>query len=396
MLVCFVSHTSAMGGAERSMMDLIEALTLRGIDCHVIVPDRGDLTKTMDVRGVPYFVSYFRPWCRAAGAPLWDRLLKKPFVHIVRAAQMARTLRRCKCDIVVTNTFTVCEGAVAAWLLGIPHVTHVREFGDPGYGLHFELGVHLSMRILNHLSKGMVFNSRALARHFESELPASRAHVVYNAVVVPALAPTRAQAARERCDGTVVCLLVGSILKSKGQEDAVRAVHELVRRGVFVRLRIVGGGESGKIDRLRQLIHALEIETQVELVGQVADPYPYYAGADVVLVCSHREAFARVPIEAMKIGRPVIAAHGGGTGEQIRDGFNGSLYPPGDWTALADRIQAFCADRQAACEMAGRAQEWATRTFNVERYGDEMLAVLLEIVAPSNVRLSTAEERRSA
>jgi glycosyltransferase involved in cell wall biosynthesis len=373
------------------MVDLIDALSLRGVDCRAIVPGEGNLTRMLESRAVCYSVSHFRLWCWKAPLRLWKRVLKKPVSHVLDALRLARVIRDWNCDVVVTNTLTLCEGALAARWLGIPHVTYVREFGDPGYGLNFELGVRLSVRILSMLSKVMVFNSQAVAHHFEREVPASRVRVVYGAVVVQGTPETAAQAPFKRHGETLVCLLVGSILKSKGQVDAVLAVRELARRGLFVRLRIVGGGETAEVDRLRQLIHTLHIGSHVELVGFVPDPYPYFARADVVLLCSHREAFARVTIEAMKMGRPVIAAQGGGTGEQIRDGFNGALYPPGDWIALADRIQTFCSDRKAASDMAVRAQEWATRTFNVERYGADMLAVLKEAApAPRSLPAATA------
>jgi glycosyltransferase involved in cell wall biosynthesis len=82
----------------------------------------------------------------------------------------------------------------------------------------------------------------------------------------------------------------------------------------------------------------------------------------------------------MKLARPVIAARGGGTEEQIEDGSNGMLYPPGDWSALADKVETLITDANLRRRMAERALEWSTRTFTPERYASEMRRVLEEAV----------------
>ena len=377
MVVCLVSHTANSGGAERSLLDLVEALAGRGVDCRVISPEHGDLTDQLDARGVPYAVSYFRPWCWAAGMPWWERVLKRPVAHVLHAVRLARVIRGWSCDVVLTNTLTVCEGAIAARLLGIPHITYVKEFGDAGYGLRFELGVRLSMRVLSMLSARIAFVSRALAAHFEKEVPSARSRIVYNAVLVPAVL-TRDRPERLDTDAPLRCVLVSSILSAKGQTDAVLAAHELRLRGIDVALTIVGGGSKQEMTRLETLVSTLGLSERVRIAGHVPDPSPYFVESDVALMCSRREAFGRVTVEAMKLGCPVIGARGGGTPELVREGFNGLLYTPADWVDLADKIQFFHANRRRAREMGARARDWATRTFTIERYADDMLAVLHE------------------
>lgn len=379
MRVCFVSPTWWDGGSERSMIDLIDALTARGVECRVVIPGRDYVAQALEARRITYAVYSFRPWTRRFPLPLWDRLLKKPLVHSLRGARLARMIRSWKCDVVVTNTLTCCEGALGARLLGIPHVTHVREFGDLDHGLHFEFGPRLSMRILSALSKLVVFNSKAVAGHYERQVPPDRARVVYNAVPVPPMPATeQGKQARRGAAAPFLCVLVGTVAESKGHEEALRAVHDVIRRGLPVRLTIVGSGSAPYVEYLRRLIDSLGLAPHVDMVGYACDPYPFFRRADVALMCSRMEAFGRVVLEAMKMGTPVIGARSGGTPEAIRDGFNGLLYTPGDWKGLADKIQVLCEDRQAARRLGQQAREWATRTFTLERYGDEMLAVLGE------------------
>jgi glycosyltransferase involved in cell wall biosynthesis len=380
MRVCFVSPTGGSGGGERSMIDLIDSLAVREVDCRVVVPALGYVCRALDARGIEYTMSHFRTWCSGDRLPLWDRALKKPLAHLVRGARLARRIRRWNCDVVVTNTLSTCEGAIAACLLGIPHITHVREFGDLDHGWHFEFGPHLSLRLLSALSRLMVFNSRAVARRYARQIRPERTRIVYNGVIVRndpawASAPRPPRAAGD----PLRCVFVGTVTESKGQEEAIRAVHEATQRGLRVRLTIVGGGGQAYVGYLHSLVESLGLRDRVTMIGHVEDPLPFFRDADVALVCSRMEAFGRVILEAMKMGTPVIGANSGGTPEVVLDGFNGLLYPTGSSKALADKIQALCEDPEAAARMGHQAQEWARRTFNPERYGKEMFAVLSEV-----------------
>jgi glycosyltransferase involved in cell wall biosynthesis len=390
MRVCFVSPTGSSGGGERSMLDLIDTLSIRGVECRVVVPASGYVSRALEARGVEYTASHFRTWCSGDRFPVWDRVLKKPAAHLVRGARLARMIRPWKCDVVVTNTLSTCEGAIGARLLRIPHITHVREFGDLDHGWHFEFGPQLSMRILSALSRLVVFNSRAVARRYARQVPQARIRIVYNSVTVPTM-PPRERPGASRVEGghPFHCVFVGAVTESKGPEEAIRAVHEAIRRGLPVRLTIVGAGPQAYVAYLRSLIESLGLRESVEMVGHAEDPLLFFREADVALVCSRAEAFGRVILEAMKMGTPVIGANTGGTPESIRDGFNGALYSAGSAKDLADKIELLCKDRELARRMGGQAQAWATQTFNPERYGKEMLAVLAEVTGGAGLLSGT-------
>lgn len=383
--VCFVSHSGMDGGAQRSMIDLIDALAARGVESRVVLPEGGSMASALQARAVPYVVYRYRPWTRDTPLPRWDRFLKKPLVHVLRAVKLSRLIGRWRCHVIVTNTSTVCEGALAARILRLPHITHVREFGDPDHGHHFEWGVRLSVRLLRMLSTRVVFNSAALARHYRRQVPPSRARVIYNAVSVPAASLAQEDPAGPRKFGaTFSCVLVGYLNPGKGHEDAIRAIADLLGRGVRVSLKLVGGaGPPAYKRRLRALIDSLGVSELVEMVGAAPNPWPFFREADVALMCSRMEAFGRVTVEAMKLGTPVIGARSGGTSEVIHDRFNGFLYTPGDARELADKIEELTRDRDGARRMGERARRFATEMFSQERYGGEFLDLLNEVTKGS-------------
>ena len=378
--VCFVSHSGTDGGAQRSLLELIDALAARGVQSRVVVPEGGYLADRLRARAVPYVVYRYWPWTRESPLPWWDRLLKKPLVHLIRAARLSRLIRQWQCHVVVTNTLTVCEGALAARILGVPHITYVREYGDLDHGFHFELGPRWSVRLLGMLSTRVAFNSAALAKHYRRQVPRTQTRVIYNAVSVPAESPAASSPAKSVDPGArFSCVLVGYLTAGKGHEDAIRAVADLAGRGMRVDLKLVGGtGPADYVARLRRLIDSLGVAPLIEMVGHVPEPQQFFLQADVALMCSRMEAFGRVTVEAMKHGIAVIGARSGGTSEVIRDGFNGFLYTPGDARDLANKIEQLARDREGARRMGDRARWFATGMFSRERYGGEFLGLLHE------------------
>ena len=70
-----------------------------------------------------------------------------------------------------------------------------------------------------------------------------------------------------------------------------------------------------------------------------------YEGADVVLFpVRWEEPWGLVPLEAMGLGRPVIATGRGGSGEYLRDGENCLLVAPGDPAAIAGAVRRLADD----------------------------------------------------
>lgn len=87
----------------------------------------------------------------------------------------------------------------------------------------------------------------------------------------------------------------------------------------------------------------------MRIVDFIRDPYPAMLAADALLVCSRNEAFGRVVVDGMKLGRPVIYRASGGIPEMMRDGVTGLSYTPGSVEELADDP-----DRAARIDVAAK------------------------------------------
>jgi len=376
MKVCFISHSSAKGGAEKALLELLEALEERGVRCYVLLPSNGPIVDELKKLGVDFCILPYK-WWMGVNLPLWKRI-GRAVINLAVTIPVAMRIKRWKCDVVYTNTITVCVSAFAASLLRIPHVWHIHEFGYEDHRLVFDLGEKLSLWLMNRLPSIFIVNSNAVAQKYQQYIDPSKLRVIYQSVSVPQNISTEEVSVATNTG--IRCVIVGALQEGKRQEEAILAIGELVHAGIDAELLIVGDGNPKYRDYLQELVSENELDRYVKFIGYVENPFPFVKSADVVLMCSRNEAFGRVTVEAMKIGKPVIGARSGGTIELIRDGFNGFLYTPGDYKELATKIKYLYEHPDVVRDMGYNGLQWATERFTKKRYGEEVLAVLGQLV----------------
>src|SRR5262249_51453065 len=113
----------------------------------------------------------------------------------------------------------------------------------------------------------------------------------------------------------------------------LRAVkrHELFLRGLAVarrsspRLRAVLVGEGPERERIERLAGDLGLRDAVRLTGRVDDVRPYLRGTRAVALTPEREGLPNAILEAMAMGRLVVATEVGGVPELVRNGREGFL-----------------------------------------------------------------------
>ncbi len=378
MRVCFISHSSNLYGAERCLLELIDALRDLGVRPYVILPATGPLSGKLRDRGVTYAVVPFRSWM-SRPSPRWKTILRLASIPLSSLAIAAR-LRRWRCDVVFSNTLSVCEGALAARMTGLPHVWSIHEFEYGAHGLVFHLGEPLSLRLVDRLSSRCIACSEVVARRYEAYLDARKVKVIYPSVTLrdgnsSLPPPSPGRRARMRC------VMVGALTEGKRQEDAIRAVAALLRTGIDTELVLVGDGDPRYEAYLRRLVQEHGLDERVVLVGYVDNPLPVMQTATALLVCSSSEAFGRVTVEAMLLAKPVIGTRRGGTLELIHEGVNGLLYTPGDVHELVQRIRFLHDHPGVARRMGSNGQQWARGQFRADRYAADVLSLLRQVVA---------------
>ena len=198
-------------------------------------------------------------------------------------------------------------------------------------------------------------------------------HLIYYAVEIPSELNRINKI--ERNSESFLITLVGRKTQSKGQEDAIKALSILVKKNLDVYLRLVGRSVVGYTDYLEKFAQDLEVTHRVEFVSFVNNPWTYMVSADVVLMCSKCEAFGRVTVEAMKLGKALIGSNTGATPELIQDGWNGLIYQAGNAESLAEKIELLYSDKCLSEQMGLNAYTWANMNFHLEKYSSDLLNV---------------------
>lgn len=385
MKVCFVSHSSRNGGAERSLLETIRALRGRGVECVALLPGEGWLADELGRSGVEFRVLPYKTWTAVEGGPVWRRIARIVW-NAFMAVPAAFWIRRRRAGIVYTNAITTSVGAMAAALAGRKHVWHIRELGYGHNRLVFDLGEKLAMRFVRSRSTICLANSHCVAEKYRAALQPTEIKVVYQGVRLDEA--TRGPEPPPR--GGFRCVVVGTIGPFKRQEEAIEAVARLNERGHRAELLVVGEGVPGYERHLRDLVRQRGIEDQVSFLGQLDSAAPAIRSADAVVTCSRDEAFGRVTVEGMLAGKPVVGARSAGTAELIRDGVNGFLYEPGDVEALTETLRRLAEDPAEARRVGEAARAWAAERFTEEQYGKEILACLLPLASAAHAERGTS------
>jgi glycosyltransferase involved in cell wall biosynthesis len=111
---------------------------------------------------------------------------------------------------------------------------------------------------------------------------------------------------------------------------------------------------------VRRLIEGHGLANRIDLVGEVADPSPFYQTADVFVLPSRYEGYGMAIAEALAYGLPVVATRVGAIPEVVPDSA-GILVSPDDPAALADSVRRLIEDRQLRRDFAAGARKAAER-----------------------------------
>lgn len=167
-------------------------------------------------------------------------------------------------------------------------------------------------------------------------------------------------------------MFAGRIEPLKGIDTLIQAMALIKNRYPSVMentcVAIIGGdpwsdNPDAEMVRLQLMRQELGIHDIVLFLGakdQEVLPY-YYAAAEMVIMPSHYESFGMVALEAMAMGRPVIASEVGGLAFLVRDGINGYHVPTRDPEALAERIYELLTNVDCREEMGQSARRNAER-----------------------------------
>ena len=377
------------GGGTNSMFELLRRIDKQSFSVTPLFYDNYRRGDSGDLRGAFAEIGLELQILPRRQQPLWAKLLKElvrgflSWAPSVRrqclfaiekvwrirpdARRLAAYLRDGGYDLLYLNNqpSSNLEGLLAAEMAGTPVVQHCRIEAD----LNVE-----EVTILNRVVQKVICVSSGVKETLVAQgVMAEKCSVVLNGVDGSLPLPDKSVARQSlgwqanRVVGTI-----GSLVPRKGILPLMAAFARLKREDVH--LLVVGEGPQR--EALEAAARSQAITHQTHLVGFHKDPLPFLAAMDIFCLVSAREGLPRVVLEAMLLGKPVIATDIPGTRELVHHEETGLLVPYGDEPALLAALEKLIADPALADAMGQRGREVVLAQYSIETYVHGVESVL--------------------
>jgi glycosyltransferase involved in cell wall biosynthesis len=338
-----VLHQGGGAGSVTSALHLSLGLTRAGVAVCFVCPPGSEVEAHAQAGGLEVVPLALHPRARRANA-----------------AALAAVLARRPVDLV--NSQSSRDRQALTWLafrrrLGLPLVVTRRQMPRT-----FVLENWLTGRVASRV----IAVSRAVAAELERRgTPASKLEVVPNGVVADRIdmpvTDDAVAAWRGRIGWTREQRTIGIVARAKDQIVVLRA---LSRVRTPVRLVLAGVEADGPIARAARAVPPPHAAVVIPFSDDVR---PLYELLEAVLLPSRIEGLSQALLEAMALGKPVLASAAGGNPDLITSGADGLLVPPLDAAAWAEAIDRVLGDSALAAGLGAAARRTARETFSLDR-----------------------------
>jgi glycosyltransferase involved in cell wall biosynthesis len=319
--ILFIAHDSSPFGANQSLINMILSIKDDKISCTVVFPDRGLICKQFDELGIEYHIVRFKTeLCDSTGGIKNFVLNKlryfyKSIINAFALIELDGLVRLYDINIVHSNSSVIAIGEKLAMSCKLRHIWHLREYIDLDHNLGVIGGIENYKEKIQNSDK-IICISKGIAKHFGVQ---DSALVLYNAV-------RKMGSCSSQKNKSNYFFFCGSLVKSKGIEEAIESFSHVCKFNNNLKLLIAGSGEFEYEAYLKKKVNELNLQNNVEFLGFRQDIDELMSNALAFLMCSKYEALGRVTIEAMLNYCLVIGFNNAGTAEIVDNGKTGLLY----------------------------------------------------------------------
>ena len=317
--ILYVSNASAFAGAQQSLCQLVSGIDQKKYKPFALVGAEGLFTERLREVGATVISPGY-----GFGANNEDLLY------------VASVLRAVQPHLIHLNGLSALGLPFVATLMGVPVVTHVHAADWHGF--------EEQLRVSGAVIAVSQFIKREVLR---LEIPEETVEVIYNGVDCRFFRPNvfdRGEVRRRLGleEDAKVLLMVARFSPNKRHDLVLKAASEARTRTSQFYLILNGEvfGEPEVYDSVQDYIASRDLRGWIRIVPFVEDIRELYTAADLLALCSDREALGQCVVEAMAMELPVIVTDSGGTHEIVRGRETGFVVAAGKVDALAAQIIA--------------------------------------------------------
>lgn len=381
--ILFISPSADIGGAEMSLLVLLNGLNASTYRRLLLMPEEGPLGDRAKAMGCEVIIAPFSPMSL-------ERQLSASVANSLRSArqipQLTRLLSEVEPDLIHINSYRVgVPFTLAARHLRIPTIWHIRDIPESKYK-------KTVLKWTTRLPDKVIAISHAVAASLGIERQRT-AVVIYNGVEFTQYeeAPVgKFRAELNLSDNEVLLCTIGQLIPMKGQHLLLRSFAQLQDCG-HLHLAIVGGkvasawaderATEAYIASLHQFVQEHDLSARVTFTGFRSDIPTILQDCDLyVHAHTTREPFGRVLVEAMAAKKPVVAPRRGGIPEIVVDGETGILYEPPSSAALTDALKRALATKAQWPTMGESGYRRAKARFSAPQYVDAVSTLYEELL----------------
>lgn len=322
-LLCAHSANTQLFGAERCLLDIMDACNALQLNVMVSVPSMVNMAYIEELRARALRVVCIPTQAWSANSAPCSFAIER-FCALIRDNSVA---------LVHANTLMLREPLIAARRENVPAVLHAHESPahDPalcaGIGLPAGEIVREALERADFVLANSAFTSEHLAKP-------NATHVVSNIVDLSAFdIPNNID---NKC---VTAALISSNLPKKGIEDLLQLACDTAKDTPNLQLLLIGP-DTPSVSALKTLEARSQLPANLKLLPYATSSQAAVAQANIILNLSHcQETFGRTLLEGMAASRPVLAYRWGALPELIAEGVNGHTFEHGDIKAIANKLR---------------------------------------------------------
>ena len=266
--IIYLCHNGKIsGGAQKSILILLRKINKNIYKPLVICPEKGSFTDVLSMSGIDWEVAPSLKLSVGKTKNFID-FIKMWGKYFLGTLKILFLLKKYDADIVHTNTIFPLSGAIAAKILNIPHIWHVREvISSPFY--NFIISRTLIRKIINFLSSEIIFVSNYVRQeiNLNTNTLQSKGTVIYNAVDLEEY-----KINSKNIGDKVIIGTVGNIHPIKQQHKIPSIIKEIILKNKDVKFEWhlygnVSGGAEEYFRKIKENIKQHKLEKFCKIKG---------------------------------------------------------------------------------------------------------------------------------
>ena len=382
--ILYIAPQKIVSGASLSLIGLVKNLSIKH-NITVIVEDcdteyakrLADAGAEIIVFPIPVWLKY-KPKCGFKWQLIKFKWILVNSIIDLRLIPLIKKLREKNIDIVHSNLRITNIGGKIAKYLNVPHVWHIREYGEEDFHLYPVFSYKYTYNFMNKYGDKVIAIADGVKDKYSSFF-GDKIIKISNGIDIDLFKKGK----HEIFDSDKITIGMTSIIsETKGQREFLHAIADLdPEKRKKLSIKIVGACyDESLLEELLNFINQNHMTDQVEFTGHVKNVSEILEKLDILVVASKMEAFGRVTVEGMVAGCLVIGANTAGTKEILQNGRLGLIYQNGNIRSLSEQIELAIDNPNKMRKLAEEGRDYATANYSDKRNAEQIEKVYLQLL----------------